>query len=119
MTEDKKRELKRRMDALHEKYCQQLPDKYQEIEDCWNNYQTDLTNPTFIETFYRLIHTFKGTAATFGFTIQSDLCFGVQKILIPAKENHTVLKESDVKKIQAYLDGLKINLNSPAENISD
>ena len=35
MTDDKKRKLQQRMAALHEKYCNQLPAKYQEIEDSW------------------------------------------------------------------------------------
>ena len=35
MTDDKKQKLQQRMDALHEKYCKQLPEKYQEIESCW------------------------------------------------------------------------------------
>lgn len=118
MTDDKKRELKKRMDALHEKYCRQLPDKYQEIEDCWNDYQSDLTNPSFIETFYRLIHTLKGTAATFGFNTQGDICFEIQKLLLDVKETNTALNQSDVQKIQTYLDELKANINTPAEEIS-
>lgn len=117
MSEDKKRQFKERMEALHEKYCQQLPEKYQEIEDCWNEYQTDLSNPEFIETFYRLIHTFKGTAATFGFVKQADICFEIQKLLLDVKEDYSVLSENSVNKIQMQIDELKINISLPAQDI--
>lgn len=119
MTEDKKRKLQERMTALHDKYCKQLPEKYQEIEDSWTEYQSDLTNTDFIETFYRLIHTLKGTAATFGFVKQADICFEVQKLLLDPKENHSVLEQGSISKIQQQLDELKIHINTPAEDISD
>ena len=117
MNDEKKRELKKRMDALLEKYCRQLPDKYIEIEASWNDYRADLTNPTHIETFYRLIHTLKGTAATFGFKTQGDICFNIQKLLMEVNETKAALKQDDVKKIQTYLDELKENINTPAEEI--
>lgn len=118
MGDEKKRKLQERMAALHQKYCRQLPEKYQEIEECWKEYQADLNKSASIETFYRLIHTLKGTAATFGFVKQADICFKVQKILLHVKESHSVLKQNDVQKIQMYLDELKANINAPAEDIS-
>lgn len=119
MTDDKKRKLQQRMAALHEKYRNQLPAKYQEIEDSWKQYQTDYSNPTFIELFYRLIHTLKGTAATFGFVTQADICFEIQKLLIKTKEDHSILAESSVLQIHKYLAELKSNINAPAEDIPD
>lgn len=119
MTDDKKRKLKERMTALHKKYCNQLPDKYHEIQLSWKQYQTDLSNPIFIEKFYRLIHTLKGTAATFGFVKQSDICFDIQKELLKVKENQSTLAESSVSKIQQHLSKLEANISSPAEEIPD
>lgn len=119
MTDEKKRKLQARMEALHEKYCKQLPDKYKEIEDSWKQYQTDFSNPAFIELFYRLIHTLKGTAATFGFVTQADICFEIQKLLLKAKDDQSILAESSVTQIQGYLAELKANINTPAENIPD
>lgn len=117
MSEDKKRQFEERMKALHEKYCQQLPQKYFEIEDSWNEYQADLTNPEFIEKFYRLIHTLKGTAATFGFVTQADCCFEIQKILLNVKEDRSALPGQSVKLIQQHLANLKEHINSPAQDI--
>lgn len=119
MTDEKKRILQERMAALHEKYCKQLPEKYQEIEDSWREYQADLSNSDFIDTFYRLIHTLKGTAATFGFVKQADISFKIQKLLLSAKEDHSTLAESSVKQIQLYLNDLKVHINTPAEDIPD
>ena len=119
MTDDKKRKLQQRMAALHEKHCNQLPEKYQEIEDSWKQYQTDYSNPAFIELFYRLIHTLKGTAATFGFIKQADICFEIQKLLLKAKEEQSILEESSVTQIQKYLAELKSNINTPAQDIPD
>ena len=119
MTDDKKQKLQARMTALHEKYCNQLPDKYQEIENSWTDYQSDLNNSDFLETFYRLIHTLKGTAATFGFVKQADSCFGVQQLLLDVKEKKTLLTHDAIEKIQRQLDELKANISSPAENIPD
>lgn len=119
MNEEKKRKLQDRMAALHEKYCNQLPDKYQEIHDCWGQYQTDLSNPEFIELFYRLIHTLKGTAATFGFVKQADICFEVQKELLKVKEEQSILSDHAITNIQQHLATLKDNINTPAEPISD
>ena len=117
MDEEKKRQFKERMEILHKKYCQQLPEKYQEIEDCWNEYQADLNNPEFIETFYRLIHTFKGTAATFGFVAQADICFEIQKLLLTVKEDHSILPKDRVDQIQEQINKFKKNINTPAEDI--
>jgi len=117
MIADKKRIFEDRMQALLEKYCQQLPGKYQEIEESWKNYQKDFSNADSIETFYRLIHTFKGTAATFGFVTQSDLCYQIQLILLDIKNNHDILKQSDIPVIQHHLNELKQNINAPAQDI--
>ena len=119
MTDDKKRDLEKRMTALHEKYCKQLPEKYQEINNCWDEYKIDLSNEIFIENFYRLIHTLKGTAATFGFNTQADTCFEIQKLLLTVKEEHSVLPEASIPLIQKYLEELKENINTPADDISD
>lgn len=116
MDDEKKRQFKERMEALHEKYCQQLPSKYQEIEDCWEHYQKDLSNPESIESFYRLIHTFKGTAATFGFLTQADICYEIQKLLLAVKDEYSILSNDEVNKIQEQIDELKLNINSPAKD---
>jgi len=118
MSDSKKLKFNKRMEALNEKYCQQLPGKYQEIENSWKEYKKDLNNPDFIETFYRLIHTLKGTAATFGFVKQSDICFVIQKILLAGKEQPS-LSDHAVEQIQEKLSELKININTPAEEISE
>lgn len=118
MTEEKKRILQDRMAALHDKYCKQLPNKYREINDSWIQYHTDLSNPEYIELFYRLIHTLKGTAATFGFVKQADICFSIQQELLKIKEEQSVLSDRAVANIQRHLTTLKENINSPAEEIS-
>ena len=118
MTEEKKRILQARMATLHDKYCKQLPNKYHEINDIWIQYQTDLSNPEHIELFYRLIHTLKGTAATFGFVKQADICFSIQQELLKIKEGQSVLCDRAVVNIQRHLATLKENINSPAEDIS-
>lgn len=118
MTDEKKRKLQQRIAELHEKYCKQLPGKYQEIEDSWKDYRSDLNNPDLLEVFYRLIHTLKGTAATFGFEKQAESCFTIQESLIDAKENQAVLSNTDIESIQKGLEELKANINTPAENIS-
>ncbi len=119
MTDDKKQLLQQRIAVLHEKYCQQLPDKYQEIEDCWQEYQNDLTNPEHNDVFYRLIHTLKGTAATFGFNTQADICFNIQTLLLDAYENKNTLSTESIKKIQQHLIELKTNISSPADSINN
>lgn len=117
MPDDKQLELERRIKLLNAKYSAQLPDKYLEIADYWNQYQANLHDPIHIDTFYRLVHTLKGTAATFGYTAQADICFKIQKILIPIKENQSVLSANDVNKIQTYVEELKANISTPAEHL--
>lgn len=119
MTDDKKRMLQERMASLHEKYCKQLPEKYQELNNSWIEYKTDLSNVNFIETFYRLVHTLKGTAATFGFNTQADTCFEIQKLLLTVYEDHSVLPDASIVLIQKKLEELKSNINTPADKISD
>ncbi|MDH5394669.1 MAG: Hpt domain-containing protein [Gammaproteobacteria bacterium] len=117
--DDKQQKLKAKMLALREKYCLALPEKYQDIEKSWIDYQADLSNPEFIETFYRLIHTLKGTASTFGFVTQGDICFEVQKLIIDAKENNAIISPDEIRQIQHHLDDLKKNIDTPAEDFSD
>lgn len=119
MNDEKKRNFQKRMHALREKYCQQLPGKYDEIEKSWKEYQTDLNNPAFIETFFRLIHTLKGTAATFGFVKQADICFEIQQLLFVAKTEQSALSTNAITQIQQQLEELKLNINAPAENTPD
>lgn len=118
MSDEKKRQFNDRMAALHDKYTKQLPDKYQEIENSWKDYQSDFNNVDYYEIFYRLIHTLKGTAATFGFNKQADICFEVQKLLMAIKEQ-TVSAESCLEKIQEQLHQLKSHINTPADDIED
>lgn len=115
MTEEKKQKLKNRMAELHQKYCDQLPNKYHEIQDGWDQYQSDFSNPDYAETFYRLIHTFKGTAATFGFVTQADICFEIQKVLLKAKEEESILNKKSVTQIEKLLADFKTNISSPAK----
>ena len=115
MNEEKKRNFQERMAALHEKFCRQLPEKYTEIENHWKEYQSDFNNDDFFESFYRHIHTLKGTAATFGFNKQADICFEIQKLLNSIKEDG-VSAESSQAQVQEYLDQLKRHINSPADN---
>lgn len=118
MNDEKKRKFNRRMKALNEKYCQQLPAKYYEIENSWNTYLEDTSNPESIETFYRLIHTIKGTAATFGFVTQADICFEIQKILLDGNKEGPTLPQNLINKIQIQLGELQTNISAPAEDIS-
>lgn len=115
--DDKKRQFKERVEELHKKYCKQLPAKYQEIEDAWNEYKKDLSNLEATDTFYRLVHTLKGTAGTFGFVIQADICFEIQKLLLNVKEEHSVLSDDSVDKIQHQVNQLKRNINTQAKDI--
>ena len=119
MNDDKKRKFDERMDALNKKYCQQLPEKYQDIENSWNEYQADLTNNSALELFYRLIHTFKGTAATFGYVRQADICFDIQKILMTVKGEGKSITNDLANQIQELIQDLKMNINSPAQDIND
>lgn len=119
MSDDKKRNFQERMAALNEKYRQQLPDKIKAIEDSWKDYQSDLSNPDYLELFYRLIHTLKGTAATFGYVTQADFCFAVQQLLTESKKNQSILDQASIPKIQEQLNALKANISAPAEKISD
>jgi len=119
MSAAKKIAFKQRMQALHDKYCRQLPEKYNEIQISWEQCRGDLAKEEFIETFYRLIHTLKGTAATFGFKTQADICYKIQKILLKEKENHSTLAENNIEKIQAHLNELKENITVPAEHFPD
>lgn len=116
MSNEKKRQFRKRMDTLHKKYCSQLPNKYHEIEKSWKDYQTDFSNTDFFETFYRYIHTLKGTAATFGFNTQADICFEVQKVLTSIKEQHAS-PEDAISIINEHLHQLKTHINTPAEDI--
>ena len=116
MISSKKQAFEQRMQVLHDKYCMQLPGKYDEIESSWNDYQANLDQADSIETFYRLIHTLKGTAATFGFNAQADICYKIQKILLT--ENHSLIEKENIQKIQGYLEELKANINIPADDIS-
>ena len=115
----KKEIFEQRMQALHNKYCQQLPDKYEDIESSWNNYLNDLNKMDSIEEFYRLIHTLKGTAATFGFNTQADICFKIQTILVEKKESHISLGQDNILEIQVHLNELKRNISVPADEISE
>ena len=118
MADEKKRKYQKRMAELHEKYCKQLPEKYHEIERSWKEYQTDFSNTDFFDAFYRYIHTLKGTASTFGFNTQADICFEVQKVLTSIKEQHASPDEA-TKIINEHLAELKAHINTPADNIED
>lgn len=119
MNADKKNQFNERMEALHKKYREQLPEKYQEIENGWKDCQSNLSDPAAVETFYRLIHTFKGTAATFGFIKQSEITFEIQKIFVNDENDIPALDKNDFEKIQNYLDELKTNINTPAQSIEN
>ena len=119
MNDEKKLNFQKRMQELRKKYCLQLPGKYDEIEKSWKEYLTDLNNPAFIEIFFRLIHTLKGTAATFGFVKQADICFEIQQLLFVAKTEQSALSANAITQIQQQLNELKINISTPPQDIPE
>ena len=119
MSNNKKHKSQKRIQELSNKYYLQLPGKYQEIEKCWKKYLTDLNDPASIETFFRLIHSLKGTAATFGFIKQADICFEIQQLLFVAKKEQSALSADSVTQIQQHLDELKIHINTPPQDIPE
>lgn len=119
MIDEKKQKLQKRMAALHEKFFKQLPSKYFEIENSWKEYQAELSNADFTEKFYRLIHTLKGSAATFGFVVQADICFKIQLLLLKSEKENALLPEDSILQIQKYLLQLEKNINVPAKNLPE
>ncbi len=116
MNDEKNNSFKQRLQALHEKYHRQLPEKLAEIHTSWDAWKAEPENPERMEDFYRLIHTLKGTAATFGFNSQSECCFEVQQVLLRIKEKKITLSEEDIQNIQQHIDKLEQNINHPTDS---
>ena len=116
MNDEKKTGFQQRLQALHDKYHKQLPEKLAEIHRSWDAWQADPENPERLEEFYRLIHTLKGTAATFGFNTQSGCCFEIQQVLLRIKEKTITLTEEDISTIQQHLDELEQNISHPTDS---
>ena len=119
MNDDKKIQFNERMKVLNDKYCKQLPTKYQEIESSWNTYLANISGSETLDEFYRLIHTLKGTAATFGFVTQADICFEIQTLLLEDNERRTSLSQNLKDEIQIKLKKLEQNISAPAEDIME
>ena len=117
MSPEKKQVFNERLKALHAKYTSQLPDKYTEIMAAWVTLKHNPEDSEAFDLFYRLVHTLKGTAATFGFTTQSDCCFDIQKILLNIKNETKNFSDEDNQVIEECLDTLKTNIDAPAEDI--
>lgn len=112
---DQNSPLAQKVKKLHDKYWATLPDKYNEIVHAWCDLRANSQDPTFYELFYRLIHTLKGTSATFGFTTQADICFNIQQILLRYKNLDKPLSKDDLYDIEDCLTTLEEKLGTPAE----
>lgn len=109
--------LAQKVKKLHDKYWSTLPEKYNEIVHAWCDFRVNSQDPVQYELFYRLIHTLKGTSATFGFTAQADVCFDIQKILMRYKDLQQPLSKQDIYDIEDRLTELEAKLSTPAEHL--
>ncbi len=119
MNDEKKDRFQQRMQALHEKYYQQLPEKLQEIHQSWQAWRASPGDATRLDTFYRQIHTLKGTAATFGFTTQSACCLDIQTILMRIKDDPDSWTDQDQQQIENRLAELEKNIQAPATEMDN
>lgn len=106
-----------RIEKLQKKYLEQLPEKLQDIDNSWQDYRQNSADQEKFELFYRLVHTLKGTAGTFGFHKQADACLAIQNILVDIKNGSDALNTDTANNIQSHLDTLNKNIDSPADEI--
>lgn len=107
-------EFLKKIQVLHEKYRQGLPGKYEEIQTAWENYRANPADEELYDTFYRVVHTFKGTSSTFGFMKLADVCLDIQMALTDIKEGHPVDSAME-QRITLLLETFKARMDEPAD----
>lgn len=103
----------KKIQVLHEKYRQGLPGKYAEILASWEAYRDNPGDESY-ESFYRVVHTFKGTSATFGFMQLADACLEIQNALNEIKQGQTP-DQAMVNRINLALECFRSRMNEPAD----
>ncbi len=71
MDENKAAKMQAQLQAMHEAYAAQLPEKIRQIEQTWSGLQNDWSDESF-QTLHRLVHSLTGSGATFGFSMLSE-----------------------------------------------
>ncbi|MFW5489430.1 MAG: diguanylate cyclase [Desulfovibrio sp.] len=106
-------QFRQELEELKKKYSIELPSKVQDIENGWKTYLEE-PNAENITVLHRLVHTIKGSSATFGFDEVSKAAATLETLLKPWVKSESLPGEELVPEFQGLLKTLYIR----ARNVS-
>ncbi|NQV70649.1 MAG: Hpt domain-containing protein [Pseudohongiella sp.] len=107
MDDDKRIEIRQKLQAIHEEYAKALPGKIQEIESVFNSAVHGDGKHEAITILHRLLHTIAGSAGTHGFPESSKAAREMEIILKPALDDEQLFDNEMTIELRKSLDGLR------------
>jgi diguanylate cyclase (GGDEF)-like protein len=82
-------ELQQRLDALHQRYSEEIPSRIEHLRDLWNAARGNSASNASFKELHRITHNLAGSGATFGFKALSDTATTLDAFLQPVAETET------------------------------
>lgn len=98
--------LQAKLKALSDAYAAQLPEKFKQIEQAWEQLPRDSWDEGGFQILYRMVHSLTGSGKTFGFALLSDVARNLEECLKQLAQAKTASDEIQRKRIQDLLSEL-------------
>ena len=103
-------DLTAKLKALNDAYAAQLPEKFVQLEQAWNQLPIDEWHEEGFQSLHHMLHSLTGSGKTFGFPALSDVARSLEAELKRLAQARAVLNEDQRK----YIDGAMAELRQVA-----
>ncbi|MGD1075992.1 MAG: Hpt domain-containing protein, partial [Thermodesulfovibrionales bacterium] len=97
---------------LRESYLKQLPERLEEIDACYRTLLRDPGVNEVVRNLHRLVHSIKGSSASFGFKKVSAAALLLDKLLGPFIENGTQMTAEILSDVRDLIGALNSSIES-------
>jgi diguanylate cyclase (GGDEF)-like protein len=111
---DSKEKIAEKLKLLRESYLKQLPERLEEIDVCYRTLLRDSGVNEVVRNLHRLVHSIKGSTASFGFKKVSSAALSLDKLLGPFIENGTHMTAETLLEVRNLIG----TLNSAVEAVN-
>ncbi len=98
---------KEKLKLLQESYLRQLPERLEEIDCCYEVLQNGYLDEEIIKNLYRIVHSIKGSSASFGFSEVSKSAQSLGKLLEHFDEHRMEAASETLSDVHAAIDMLR------------
>lgn len=114
--DDRQTPLQQRIAAVRRHYVRQLPERVAELESAWHAIGADGARHGAVERVFQLVHTLRGSAATFGLEAISAAAERADECLRQMMGGESSITQAQRECLQRSLEELKFRVSAAVES---